>query len=114
MKLAVVGSRTFNKRSLLVRVITQLGRPELIISGGARGADALAKQYAIDLDIPYLEFPANWDLYGKSAGYKRNVQIVEACDQVLAFWDGLSKGTEHTVNLAKKLGKKVIIIWDTL
>ncbi len=115
MKLAIVGSRTFNDYSLLEHTLYNLileSDIEIkeIVSGGARGADSLAKQFALDNDITYLEFKAAWDLYGKSAGYKRNVQIVEACDAVLAFWDGESKGTKHSIDLAKKLNKKVTIV----
>lgn len=115
MKLAIVGSRTFNKRSLMIRILTQLNikpRPELIISGGAKGADTLAKNYAEVVNVPFLEFLADWDKYGKSAGYKRNVQIVDACDKLVAFWDGHSKGTKHSIDLAEKAGKllKVIIV----
>jgi hypothetical protein len=53
---------------------------------------------------------AEWNKFGKSAGYRRNVTIVEHSDIIVAFWDGKSKGTQHTINIAKEKGKGLIII----
>lgn len=82
----------------------------LIISGGAKGADTLAKKYSNDNNIELLEFIPDWDKYGKSAGYIRNVEIIDNCDCVVAFWDGESKGTQHSINIAKKKNKKIKVI----
>ena len=84
--------------------------PDSIVSGGARGADSLAEKYAAEKGIPITVVPAEWDKYGKSAGYRRNVQIVAESDEVVAFWDGESKGTQHTIDIAGKAGKKVSVI----
>lgn len=118
MKLAIVGSRTFNDYKMLIHYIDVIiGENEwdeiIIISGGAQGADNLAKKYCEpnQSNIPYKEFSANWDKYGKSAGFKRNQQIVDACDMVLAFWDGKSKGTQDTINKAKIAKKPTFIIY---
>lgn len=107
-KAAIIGSRGFTdyeavKNFLEGRNLTQ------IISGGARGADFLAKKYALENKIDYLEFPAQWDKFGKSAGYKRNIDIIDACEVCIAFWDGKSKGTEHSLNLAREKNKLTIV-----
>ena len=77
-----------------------------IVSGGARGADTLAKMYAEERGYQYHEFPADWNTYGKSAGYIRNRRMHEFICQfpsrgVLCFWDGQSKGTSHNFELCK-------------
>ena len=57
-------------------------------------------------------FPAEWDKYGKSAGYHRNKDIVNYVDIIMVFWDGKSKGTQHTINLATEQGKPVFVYTD--
>lgn len=112
MKLAIVGSRDFNNYDLFKQWTVKLFRHHMeIISGGARGADTLAKKYSKDYFCPYTEFPADWDKYGKSAGFIRNQLIVDNCDMVLAFWDGKSKGTQDTINKAKKAKKPTLIVY---
>lgn len=113
MKLAIVGSRTFEHYGLLCRYMKycNVGRDGWIISGGAKGADALAKEYANYYFINYQEFPAEWEKHGKSAGFIRNKQIVDSCDMVLAFWDGKSKGTQDTINKAKVAKKPTFIVY---
>jgi hypothetical protein len=110
VKLAVVGSRQFEEqyyddvRDLLESIVNNYD-VKLIISGGARGIDSLAERFADEQNISKSIFPAQWDKYGKSAGYIRNQLIVDNCDKLVAFWDGKSKGTEHSINLAKEQSK---------
>jgi hypothetical protein len=117
MKLAIVGSRTFNNYEQLAGVLYDLfglGRStpkDTIISGGAKGADKLAKDFAENWDLEYIEFPAEWDKFGKSAGFIRNQQIVDACDMVLAFWDGKSRGTKDTIDKARIAKKPTLIVY---
>ncbi len=126
MKLAIVGSRTFNDFELLNEVVCSCFisgfmpyHVEAIISGGAKGADTIAKRWAMinnvdteDLKaVEYFEFLPDWESDGKAAGFIRNKQIVDACDMVLAFWDGKSKGTEHTIKLAKLAKKPTFIVY---
>jgi hypothetical protein len=107
VKLAIVGSRTFNDYELLKNTVYRIKSSVLqIISGGAKGADSLAKRYADDNDIELVEFIPDWNKYGRSAGFRRNVEIVENCDALIAFWDGVSNGTNHSINLAKEKIKK--------
>jgi hypothetical protein len=85
------------------------------VSGGARGADQLAEKYSSQIGIPIKVFPADWDKYGRSAGPRRNEQIVEYCDRLIAFWDGKSKGTQYSIRLAKNQNKLwgVFTEWNT-
>lgn len=115
MKLAIVGSRDFNNYDAVVYNVSKYFdygcAISEIVSGGANGADALGKKLAKDLNIKYTEFPADWNTHGKSAGYIRNAEIVKNADKIIAFWDGKSKGTMHTINLARKHKKDTIIIY---
>lgn len=115
MKLAIVGSRDFYDYELLERAIIDflpLENIDTIISGGARGADRLAELFAKTHQIPTLIFHADWNTYGKRAGYIRNADIINNADLVIAFWNGTSKGTAHSINLAKNKKPTRIIIFD--
>jgi len=111
LTLGIVGTRTFDDYEFLESELNKRFPRgiDCVVSGGARGADALAKNYAINHNIPYKEFPAEWDELGKSAGYIRNRKIVDNCDHVVAFWDGKSRGTLNTIYLAK--GKCTVIVY---
>lgn len=118
MKILVVGSRNFNNYEMLKNAIdaaiNTYGDIE-IISGGAKGADSLAEQYAKEKGYALKVFPADWDIYGKSAGYKRNAEmhkyISEFDDRLcIAFWDGESKGTQHSFDLAKQYKNPILVI----
>ena len=113
MKVAVVGSREFTDYQLMRRILNKIAtiiEIDAIVSGGARGADTLAEKYANEHHIKTIIFPAEWDKYGNRAGFLRDEKIVKSSDVVVAFWDGKSKGTQHTINLGHKHGKKVIVI----
>jgi hypothetical protein len=119
MKLAVVGSRDFKDYNRM-KSILDAKVIDLIISGGAGGADALAKKYAEEENVPYQEFPAKWnDLnhpealvrtnkwgkqYDAKAGFRRNQDIVDAADALIAFWDGDSNGTNDVITKARVKG----------
>ena len=107
-KVAVVGSRSFSDRKLLNKVLDGIG-PFHLISGGAKGADSMAEVYADAHDYPKTIFLPEWEKYGRSAGFRRNYLIIQEADEVIAFWDGASKGTKHSIELAQKLGKKMDI-----
>ena len=112
MKIAVVGSRTFEggwNYEAMASIMLAFGATE-IISGGAPGADRLAERYAVEKLLPLTVLQADWDALGKSAGFERNKLIVQACDGVVAFWDGQSRGTKHTMSLCWKAGKPLAII----
>ena len=115
IKLAVVGSRYFKDYDLmcevLERFIEQHGQPSFIISGGASGADSLAEQWADENDIQTVIFHADWERWGKSAGFKRNKLIVAEATHVVAFPLKNSKGTKSTIKLAQEAGKPIEIHW---
>ena len=101
MRLAIVGSRCcppIDISSLLPFV------PDTIVSGGAKGVDTYAKEYALKNDIHLIEFLPDYDKYGRRAPLMRNIQIVENCDFLLAIWNGTSSGTKFTINYAIRCG----------
>jgi len=108
MKTAVIGSRTFNDYSLLCKVLKDFDITH-VVSGGAAGADSMAVQWALDKQIPYTEHVPNWMKYGKAAGFIRNADIIADSELVIAFWNGFSKGTENSINIAKTRGVPVYI-----
>ncbi len=114
MKIAIVGSRDYpdlDKVIAKVQHLKELYQDDLvIISGGARGVDMTAQKEAERLGIQTQIFPADWDRLGKQAGMIRNYDIVKACDKVIAFWDGISKGTLGTMNIARRQNKEVTVV----
>lgn len=111
MKVAIIGSRSFTNYHFFCESLNLLGlHISEIISGGAIGTDSLAEQWAKDQQIPCTIFKPDWAKYGKGAGIKRNKQIIENCDQCIAFWDGKSKGTESGIKLSKQLNKPLHLI----
>jgi hypothetical protein len=104
MKLAIVGSRTFDDYEMAKAALKDLVITE-IVSGGAKGADALAERYAKENNIPVKIFKPDWAKYGRGAGPVRNKLIVEYADKVIAFWDGASKGTKSSIDFATAKGK---------
>lgn len=62
-------------------------------------------------DNYWLEvYKPDWARYGRAAGAIRNKQIVDACDKLIAFWDGKSKGTKISIDMAEKQGKLLKVI----
>jgi len=113
MKIIIAGSRGFTDYELLTKKLNyyfQNIKGYEIISGMARGADALGALYAIDNEIPLIEMPANWDLHGNSAGYIRNIEMADIADALVVFWDGRSKGTYHMIKLAQERNLKIKIV----
>jgi hypothetical protein len=109
MSIAIIaGSRDITNYDFLCRCIDSLDiQITKIISGGARGVDALGERYARDNSIPLMIMQADWDRYGKSAGYKRNEQMAKTAQMLIALWDGKSRGTMHMINIAKARGLTV-------
>lgn len=116
IRLAIVGSRSFNDYEQLKTFINETINKNnfnisQIISGGAKGADILGAQFAIDNKIELIEYKPDWKKYGRSAGFKRNVDIIENCDFCIAFWDGKSNGTKHDIDLCKQMNKSYEICY---
>jgi hypothetical protein len=115
MIVAVVGSRTFADKDLLTKKLDEIQERKKkpitkVVSGGASGADTLAEEYAKEHDIPVVVIEPEWNRYGRAAGPKRNAEIVDAAEIVVAFWDGVSRGTKSTIELARKRGKRVVVV----
>ena len=111
MRLAIIGSRDFSDNKLLRETLDPYKHRIIkIISGGARGADKLGEYWAIENEIERQIFYPDWAKYGKLAGVIRNEDIINNCDGALCFWDGISKGTAHSISLCKKLNKPYRII----
>jgi len=119
MRLIIAGGRDFSDYPRLAGVAKEvlhgLKRRNIeIISGTARGADKLGAQFAKAHQLHLTEMPADWQRFGKSAGYRRNEAMAEYAKQshgmLLAFWNGSSKGTYHMINLANKHGLRSVVI----
>jgi len=110
MRTIVAGGRNCNSYDILKKAISQCGwTPSVVISGAAKGADILGEQWATENLIPCERFPADWNKYGKKAGFIRNVQMAEVAEGLIALWDGESRGTKHMIDIANKKGLKVYI-----
>jgi len=115
MEIIIAGSRSFTDYSFLKRKLTHLfsrynPHDIIIVSGTARGADQLGERYAAEHGMRVTRFPADWDRYGKSAGYKRNAAMAQFADGLVAFWDGRSRGTGHMIDLAREHGLRVRVV----
>lgn len=108
MKLAMIGSRGLTVRDPSGYVPQEVTE---IVSGGAVGIDQCAKAYAQAHGLAYTEFLPDYARYGQAAPLRRNERIVDYADAVLAFWDGESGGTRFVIDLCKKRGKPVQIVY---
>src|ERR1700690_1175146 len=112
IRVAVVGSREFTNYRLVEKTVDEIlekrGWTDVtIVSGGARGVDTLAELYAIRRNLSMKIYEADWSI-GKQAGYLRNKIIVDNSDIVIAFHYQGSKGTQHTIDIARNNGTEVI------
>ncbi len=106
MKIAVVGSRNVK----IENIGYYIGECDEVVSGGARGTDACAAEYARENGIALTEFLPEYERYGRAAPIIRNRRIVDYADKVIAFWDGRSRGTLSVIRYAEKAGKPCEII----
>lgn len=126
IKIIIAGSRKFSDFTTMTNIIDHILNLYVyrrgfyengieIICGMAKGADLLGKQYAEQNGYDVKCFPANWDLYGKSAGFIRNKQMAEYASSIqgygalIVFWDGSSKGTKNMIELAKEYNLKTFV-----
>jgi|WetSurMetagenome_2_1015567.scaffolds.fasta_scaffold92874_2 hypothetical protein len=121
--LGVVGSRSFVKfetrpKAKALDIMRNLVRSEgftNIVSGGAKGPDQWGEEVAVQFGLDIQLYTPDWETYGKSAGFKRNVMIVNDADLLLIFWDGSSKGAEHDYKLVKKAQKCFrLYVWNEI
>jgi hypothetical protein len=112
-KVIIAGSRDFNDYKFLRKICDHLlqNKPDIeIVSGAARGADRLGEVYAAEKGYKVTQFPANWNRFGKKAGYLRNVDMSDYANGLIAFWNGESKGTKHMIDIANKKKLQVKIV----
>jgi len=120
MKLIIAGTRTFKNKAMLDMSIDYLygdtySRDKLndthiteVVCGMAKGADLLGYNWALAHNVPIKEFPANWDVHGRSAGIKRNKEMADYADEALVFWDGKSAGS---LNMIREMIKRNKPVW---
>lgn len=133
MRLAIIGSREFidNKMAedIFFRHFYQSHELDLVVVSGdcPTGGDAIGKALALKYGLNYKGHPAKWDdltlkpcsikinkagkRYNSLAGFNRNRDIIADSDMVLAFWDGVSKGTADSLKIAKGLKKATMIVY---
>jgi len=108
LRVAIVGSRHFSDPVRVIDYVKSLPLRASIITGSASGVDAAATKAAREKGIPVQVIPASFDeLADASKSAARNQRLVDACDVLVAFWDGSSKGTRSTVERALDSGKEV-------
>lgn len=134
LRIIIAGGRDFNDYEYLNKSVTEilfdLGYRNVVtgitrenvkkmiefVSGAARGADSLGEKYAKECGYTVKRFPADWNTYGKRAGYIRNEQMAKYAMRdnsygvLIAFWDGKSRGTKHMIDLANKHGLEVHVV----
>lgn len=108
MRTIIAGSRDCTDKNELIVALSECNWiPTVVISGAAKGADRLGEIWAVESGVPVERFIADWNHYGKSAGYRRNVEMAENAEALIALWDESSRGTKHMIDVAKKKGLRV-------
>lgn len=112
MKIAIIGSRECEKIDFAgnLEAVLNVSENDTIISGGAKGIDTLAANYAKEKKINLIEFLPDYKKNGRAATFIRNREIVDNSNVVVAFWNGKSKGTKYTLDYARKKNKRIIVV----
>ena len=110
MIIAIIGSRSAKPEHMQKILEILPNSCSCIVSGGAKGADAIAKKIAKEKNLPFREFLPEYNIYGKTATILRNQKIVNFADQIIALWDFKSKGTQSTILYAIKCKKPCKVI----
>lgn len=113
MRTIIAGSRTITDPYILIDAIDSCGwEITKVLCGMAKGVDELGRQWALDCDISVYYYPPVWrvgEAYDKFAGFKRNIEMAKNADALLAVWDGISKGTGHMIDTARKYKLKTYV-----
>ena len=111
MRVLITGSRTWTNAAKVAQALDGHPRGTVFIHGAARGADNIADQIARNLGYDVQRYPADWRGKGRAAGVIRNLEMLDTSpDKVIAFWDGVSRGTKHTIDEARRRGIQVEIV----
>ena len=116
-RIIIAGGRSFSDYKLLkdkldyyLRDKVRQGYEIIIISGTANGADKLGERYAMERGYKIERYPADWNKYKKAAGYRRNVQMSEVANACVVFWDGISLGSKHMIDIATNKGLPLRVV----
>lgn len=115
-RVVVAGSRTIRDKAMIFHHLDKILERKLqthqvtIISGCAAGPDSIGVEWALDHNVPFIKRPANWKELGRSAGYIRNMIMLESCHAVIAFHDGKSRGTAHMIKITREAKKPLRVI----
>ena len=107
MKLLIAGSRSITSFDLSPYIPDEV---DLIITGGAKGIDTLAEVWAAERGIPTVTVKPCYEKYGRAAPIRRDEEMVDMADKVLVIWDGVSRGSKHTADYARKRGKPLTVV----
>lgn len=111
MKVIIAGGRDFDDFDLVENAMSPLRRRVRldmeVVSGRAKGADRLGELWAEVYRVKVIQYPADWDQYGKAAGHKRNYAMARYADVLMAFWDGESRGTRNMIDTALREGLEI-------
>jgi predicted Rossmann fold nucleotide-binding protein DprA/Smf involved in DNA uptake len=108
LRFAIIGSRHFAAPARVTEYVKSLPKGSSVLTGSASGVDAAVTKAARELGLPLQVLPASFDeLADPAKAQARNQRLVDACDVLVAFWDGASKGTRETVDRALDSGKEV-------
>lgn len=111
MRVIIAGSRGITDFAAVCDAVQRSDFPiTRVLSGMARGVDTLAIRYAEENRLPLDAFPAQWGKWGRSAGYRRNVEMAQNADALIAIWDGQSPGTKHMIDVAKARGLRIFVV----
>ena len=117
VQLVVAGTREYSNRDEIFARLDKYhqrckdaGTELIIIEGEARGPDLISRKWAETRGVPFRSYPADWDEYGKAAGFIRNEEMAKAGTHVLAFWDGQSNGTNDMIERGLKHQRRVLVI----
>ena len=112
MEVLISGSRTIDDPEVIAKAIDDSGFEITgILSGGAKGVDALAEAWAEQHDIPVTRIVPDWKRHGRGAGFQANKKLLARADAVIAIWDGKSKGTKDVIDKAEKKGMSVKVMF---
>lgn len=110
MRVIIAGGRNVHDYDKLLDAIKESQFPiATVVSGGAKGADALGERYAEEMNLKLNVFNADWDRHGRAAGPIRNRKMAENADALIALWDGKTRGTKNMIETAAKLGLLVFV-----
>jgi hypothetical protein len=103
MRVIIAGGRDYHEYKTLLEAINQAQFDiTTVVSGGAKGVDALGEQYAIETNKTLHIYEADWERHGRAAGPLRNKKMAENADALIAIWDGKSRGTKNMIETAHK------------